>query len=152
MSQHKNGKEYVIAYASRSLTKAQRNYSVTCRELLAVVTFTKHFWQYLLGWQFLLRTDHHSLTWLTNFTNPDGQLARWLEKLSEYSFEVVVHRSGHKHNNADSLSGILIRTLHLLQQFQILHFLYFPTLPLIFVIFNCKILILSLSSGQRNGT
>ena len=35
--------------------------------------------------------------------NHEGQLARWLEKLSEYSFEVV-HRSGHKHNNADSLS------------------------------------------------
>ena len=103
MSQHKNGKEYVIAYASRSLTKAERNYSVTHRELFAVVTFTNHFQQYLLGRQFLLRTDHHSLTWLTNFKNPEGQLARWLEKLSEYSFEIV-HRSGHKHNNADSLS------------------------------------------------
>ena len=103
LSQHKNGKEYVIAYASRSPTKAERNYSVTRRELLAVVTFTNHFRQYLLGQQFLLRTDHHSLTWLTNFKNPEGQLARWLEKLSEYSFEIV-HRSGHKHNNADSLS------------------------------------------------
>ena len=95
---------YVIAYASHSLTKAERNYSVTRRELLAVVTFTNHFLQYLLGRQFLLRTDHHSLTWLTYFKNPEGQLARWLEKLSEYSFEVV-HRSGHKHNNADSLSS-----------------------------------------------
>ena len=103
LSQHKEGKEFVIAYASRSLTKAERNYSVTRRELLAVVTFTNHFRQYLLGQQFLLRTDHCSLTWLTNFKNPEGQLARWLEKLSEYSFETV-HRSGLKHNNADSLS------------------------------------------------
>ena len=59
LSQHKNGKEYVIAYASRSLSKAERNYSVTRRQLLAVVTFTNHFRQYLLGRQFLLRTDHH---------------------------------------------------------------------------------------------
>ena len=40
---------------------------------------------------------------MTNFKNPEGQLAHWLEKLSEYSFEIV-HRSGRKHNNADSLS------------------------------------------------
>uniref|UniRef100_A0A1X7VQ17 Reverse transcriptase RNase H-like domain-containing protein n=1 Tax=Amphimedon queenslandica TaxID=400682 RepID=A0A1X7VQ17_AMPQE len=103
LSQCKDGKEHVIAYASQSLTRAERNYSVTRRELLAVVTFTGHFRQYLLGHQFLLRTDHHSLTWLTNFKNPEGQLARWLEKLAEYSFKIE-HRSGHKHNNADSLS------------------------------------------------
>ena len=102
LSQCKNGKEHVIAYASRSLTKAKRNYSVTRRELLAVVTFTGHFRQYLLGHRFILRTDHQSLTWLTNFKNPEGQLAWWLEKLVEFSFHI--HRSGHKHGNADSLS------------------------------------------------
>lgn len=103
LSQCKNGKEHVIAYASRSLTKAERNYSVTRRELLAVVTFTGHFRQYLLGHRFILRTDHQSLTWLTNFKNPEGQLARWLENLVEFSFHIE-HRSGHKHGNADSLS------------------------------------------------
>ena len=100
---HNDGREYVIAYASRSLSKSERNYSVTRRELLAIVTFTNHFRQYLLGQKFILRTDHHSLTWLTNFKNPEGQLARWLEKLSEYSFHIE-HRPGLKHGNADSLS------------------------------------------------
>ena len=103
LSQWHNGMEHVVAYASKSLTKAERNYSVTCRELFAIVTFTNHFRQYLLGRKFTLRTDHHSLTWLTNFKNQEGQLARWLEKLAEYIFEIE-HRPGCRHNNADSLS------------------------------------------------
>ena len=37
------GAEHVVAYASHLLTKAERCYCVTRRELLAVVTFTKHF-------------------------------------------------------------------------------------------------------------
>ena len=100
-----DGKECVIAYGSRVLTKPERRYSVTRKELLAVVTFINHFRQYLLGSTFKLRTDHHSLKWLRNFRNPEGQLARWLEKLEEYSF-TVEHRPGNKHNNADSLSRI----------------------------------------------
>jgi len=76
-----DGTERVIAYASRLLTKPERRYCVTRRELLAVVTFTQHFRPYLLGRQFLLRTDHGSLTWLWSFKEPEGQLARWLERL-----------------------------------------------------------------------
>ena len=74
-----DGRECVIAYASRMLTKAEQRYCVTHKELLAVVTFVHHFRHYLLGQQFTLRTDHGSLTWLKNFKHPEGQLARWLE-------------------------------------------------------------------------
>ena len=99
------GLEHVIAYGSRSLTKAERRYSVTRRELLAVVTFVKHFRTYLLGNKFTLRTDHGSLTWLCNFREPEGQLARWIESLQEYDFEII-HRRGKLHSNADALSRI----------------------------------------------
>ena len=47
LSQVQDGRECVIAYASRSLTEAERNYCVTRRELLAVVTFLQHFRPYL---------------------------------------------------------------------------------------------------------
>ena len=82
-----DGCEHVIAYASRVLTKPEHHYCVTRRELLAVVTFVQHFRPYLLGRKFLLRTDHGSLTWLWNFKEPEGQLARWLERLQEYNFK-----------------------------------------------------------------
>ena len=51
----------------RSLPKAERRYSVTRQELLAVVTALKHFHHYLYGRKFLVRTDHGSLRWLLNF-------------------------------------------------------------------------------------
>ena len=81
-----DGTERVIAYASRTLSKAERRYCVTRRELLAAVVFIRQFRSYLLGNKFTLRTDHGSLRWLWNFKQPEGQLARWLEKLQEYDF------------------------------------------------------------------
>ena len=99
------GRERVIAYGSRLLSKPERHYCVTRRELLAVVFFTNQFRPFLLGRHFLLRTDHGALTWLMNFKEPEGQMARWLEKLQEFNFEIM-HRRGKKHTNADALSRL----------------------------------------------
>lgn len=54
----------------------ERRYCVTRRELLAVVTLVQHYWPYLACGYFTLRTDLGSLTWLRNFKEPKGQLAR----------------------------------------------------------------------------
>lgn len=97
------GKKKVIAYFSKVLSKAERNYCVTRRELLAVVDSLKSFRHYLLGRKFVIRTDHVSLKWLMSFKDLEGQLARWLERLQEFNFEVV-HRKGQSHKNADGLS------------------------------------------------
>eukprot|EP00731_Ephydatia_muelleri_P025168 Em0017g251a len=102
------GSERVIAYASRSLSRPEQRYCVTRKELLAVVSFVQQFRQYLLGREFTLRTDHGSLVWIRNFKEPEGQLARWLEKLQEYNF-TVVHRQGSRHCNADALSRVPCR-------------------------------------------
>ena len=99
------GRERVIAYGSRLLSKPERKYCVTRRELLAVVTFIQQYRPYLVCRKFTLRTDHGSLTWLRNFKEPEGQLARWLERLQELDFEIV-HRRGSAHRNADSLSRL----------------------------------------------
>jgi transposase InsO family protein len=73
------------------------------------VRFTRQFRHYLLGKPFKIRTDHSSLTWLLRFKDPQGQLARWLEELSQYDMEVE-HRAGKKHGNADALSRISSQT------------------------------------------
>lgn len=103
LSQIQDGQEKVIGYYSKSLNKAERSYCVTRRELLALLRCIQHFKCYLYGRPFKLRTDHGSLRWLKQFKNPEGQLARWLEALSEYDF-VIEHRRGRSHLNANSMS------------------------------------------------
>ena len=73
--------------------------------MLAVVESSKHFRFYVLGRRFLVRTDHSALQWLRNFKESVGKMARWLERLAEYDFEIV-HRAGKNHANADGLSRI----------------------------------------------
>ena len=97
--------ERPIAYASRSMTKTQRRYCTTRRELLAIVTFLQHFRHYLLGRQFLIRTDHSALRWIMSFREPVDQMARWLQILSQFDFKIE-HRPGRKHGNADALSRV----------------------------------------------
>ena len=88
LSQVQAGKERVIAYYSKTLTPAEKNYCVTRRELLAVVKGIKHFRLYLYGRHFQLRTDHASLRWLCRMTEPLDQVARWLELLAELSYTI----------------------------------------------------------------
>ena len=103
LSQEQDGKETVIAYGSRKLSKAEKNYCVTRKELLAIVWFCEQFKHFLIGHSFLLRTDHHSLKWLFGFKEPEGQIARWLERLASFQF-VIEHRAGIKHGNGDGMS------------------------------------------------
>ena len=103
LSQQGGDGEHAVAFFSRALSRAERNYCVTRRELLAVVLAIRHFLPNLHGNRFLLRTDHASLTWLMSFKQPEGQVARWLEVLQEYDFDIQ-HWAGRQHSNADSLS------------------------------------------------
>ena len=81
----------MIAYGSHILSHPERRYCVTQRELLAAVTFILQFQPYLLGHVFQLHTDHGSHTWLTNFKEPEGQLALWLERLQEFTLQTIHH-------------------------------------------------------------
>ena len=60
---------------------------------------------HLYGKKFKIRADHSALKWLFNFKEPEGQVARWLESLSAFDFEIE-HRPGRQHRNADGLSRI----------------------------------------------
>ena len=103
LSQEIDGQEVPVAYYSKALTKPERNYCVTRREMLALVSALKHFHKYLYGQKFVLRTDHAALKWLLQFKNPEGQVARWIEQIQAYDCEIQ-HRRGRVHGNADALS------------------------------------------------
>ena len=103
LSQVQDGIERPLAFYSSALSKAEINYCVTRRELLAIVMSAKHFHHYLYGRPVLVRTDHGALQWLMSFKNPCGQVARWLQLLSGYDLKIQ-HRAGRQHGNADGLS------------------------------------------------
>ncbi|KRH93153.1 putative LTR retrotransposon, partial [Pseudoloma neurophilia] len=99
-----NGKEMMVSAFSKSLEPAQKNYATTDKELLAIVKAFDHFRHYLLGKEFLLRTDHKSLTYLHTCKNPTSRMLRWALRIQEYQFKVE-YLEGPK-NFADSCSRI----------------------------------------------
>ena len=95
--------ERVVAYGSRKLNNAERNYSVPEREALAVVWGISHFRPYLYGQKFCIVTDHQPLTYLKTMKDPKGRFARWLQELSAYDYDIV-YKPGLAHRDADALS------------------------------------------------
>ena len=78
-----------IAFFSRKLNPAQRRYTTTERELLAIVETLKEFRTILLGHKILVYTDHKNHTY-TNF-NID-RVMRWRLILEEYGPELICKR------------------------------------------------------------
>src|SRR5437899_2695524 len=88
---------------SKKVDDNERRYCITRKELAAMIAGLKNYRQYLLGRQFIIRTDHAALSYLKNTKDPIGQQARYLDLLSEFHFDLQ-HRAGIIHCNADALS------------------------------------------------
>ena len=101
---NEKGQEQVIAYASKSLQGAQKNYAATELECLAVVWAVELFHHYLGVKPFIIITDHSALTWL-HTSAMKGRRARWILRLQPYNFEIK-HRPGKDNANADALSRL----------------------------------------------
>jgi hypothetical protein len=76
LSQGETGKDLPIAYASRNLNKAEKNYTTSEKELLAIVWAIKHFRPYLYGRKFKIASNHKPLTWIMNVKDPGSRLLR----------------------------------------------------------------------------
>jgi hypothetical protein len=106
LAQQHDGKERVISYGGRALRNAEKNYSITELEALAVVEGIKKYRPYLQhSVKFKVVTDHCALKWLFHGNHSGGRLARWSLNLQAYDFEVV-HVRGKNNGNADALSRI----------------------------------------------
>ena len=103
LTQQEDGREHVVAYTSRTLTKVEKRYSVTERECLALVWATRRFRVYLQGRHFLLRTDHNPLVHLRQSKDPRGKLARWMLELEALDYELR-YQPGKSLPHADALS------------------------------------------------
>ncbi len=88
----------VITYASKTLNDSQQRYRTTNKELLVVVTAVELFKYYLTGRHFTVVTDHASLTWLQNFKELEGVVARWITWLRPFDFKIV-HRPGKRNSH-----------------------------------------------------
>lgn len=105
LTQEIDGQERVIAYASRSLSRAERTYTVTERELLSLIFLLEKFRPYVEGTVFRVITDHSSLLWINRLKDPCGRLARWSVKLRQHNF-TIIHRKGAQNVVPDFLSRI----------------------------------------------
>ncbi|XP_013136418.1 PREDICTED: uncharacterized protein K02A2.6-like, partial [Papilio polytes] len=106
-----SGGERPVAYASRTLTDAEKNYSQIHREALAIIFCMNKFHQYLYGRHFTLRTDHKPLVSIfgPNTGIPAmvaSRMQRWAIILSAYSFDIEYVRT--QENSADGLSRLPI--------------------------------------------
>lgn len=101
-----------VAYASRPLNKAEKNYPTIEKELLAIVWAIKYFRPYLYGRSFRIITDHRPLIYLFNMSNPSSRLTKFRLCLEEYDF-TVEYLKGKENAAADALSRIEISSTEL---------------------------------------
>lgn len=100
-----DGKERPIAYLSRTLSRAEENYSATSKELLAIYFATKTFRSYLYGKQFTIYTDHEPLTKELRLTDATGRVTRQRLYLEQFDF-TIIYKKGKQNVVADGLSRI----------------------------------------------
>ena len=104
--QDQDGQKGVIAYASRSVSKSERNYPVHKLEFLALKwAITDKFHEYLYGAEFQVFTDNNPLTYVLTTAKLDATGHRWVAALSNYTFNIL-YKPGKANRDADALSRI----------------------------------------------
>ena len=102
-----DGTDHVIAYASQTLLKSERNYDAHKLEFLALKwSVTEKFHEYLYGRHFEVYMDNNLLTYILITARLDAKGQRWVASLANYNFKIF-YRSGTLNEEADALSRIL---------------------------------------------
>jgi len=98
------GEEKVVCFASRTLINAEKGYSTTEKELLAVIFACRKFRSYIIGhFKVIVRSDHRALSFLKTCKLTNGRLLRWSLVLQEYNLDIE-YVKGRDNIPADVLS------------------------------------------------
>ena len=109
-----DGVEQPIGFVSRTLTRAEQNYSQIEKEALSCIFGIKRFHTYLYGHHFTLITDHKPLLSLLKEQKAiphqaSGRIQRWALVLAGYEYNISF-RPTESHSNADALSRLPLHT------------------------------------------
>ncbi len=105
---HADNSERTVAFASRTLTTAERKYSTVEKEALTCVWATERWRTYLWGRHFTMRTDHSPLTILLSSKGQGRagmRIARWSTRLMVFTYDNQ-YKPGHENVTADCLSRL----------------------------------------------
>ena len=105
-----DGSDKPIAFASRSLAAAEKNYSQLDKEALAIIFGVKKFHHYLYGRRFTILSDHKPLKYLFDYNRSipamaSARIQRWALTLSAYQYEMG-NKPGSEHANTDVFSRL----------------------------------------------
>lgn len=100
-----DGRMHAVAYASRALSRSEKNYSISELDTLAVVWAINHYHAYLYGYEVTVFTDHLAVKAILETPSPSGKHARWWTMAfgSGVTQVNIVYRSGKENSNADAL-------------------------------------------------
>ena len=107
LGQREDGNPHVVYYASKTLNEAQRNYTTTEKELLAVVYALDKFRAYLVEADIVIFTDHSALKYLLTKQNVKARLIRWVLLLQEFNLQIK-DKKGVENVVADHLSRLTV--------------------------------------------
>lgn len=105
-----DNQEHPIAFHSKKLNSAQRNYNITELECYAAVLAVKTFRAYVELMPFTIITDHARLKWLMSQRDLGGRLGRWSLKLQAFNF-TIEHRKGSANVVPDALSRMFVEEI-----------------------------------------
>ncbi|PIL37451.1 hypothetical protein GSI_01145 [Ganoderma sinense ZZ0214-1] len=105
LAQHQDGQWRTIAFLSKSLSPAERNYEIYDREMLALIVALDEWRHFLKGAQsrFEIHSDHKNLEYFRKPQRLNPRQARWVLTLQDYDF-ALVHRPGRTMGKPDALS------------------------------------------------
>jgi len=80
---------YAIYFVSKNLSKVELNYTVTEKELLAVVNSLNKFRNYITGYQTFVHIDHATIRYFMNKPDVNARIIRWLLLLQQFDLTII---------------------------------------------------------------